>query len=97
MTTWSGNIEVILQNKSSTVGVVRVNEKGKSQIRKLAGFWNKKLLHDVVEALDLFDYRDVEIGVIEDGAGASLLMMKSPHSKNDDIYISVAGKTEAIE
>ena len=89
------DVKTLFQNKDNTVGVVRLTESGKARVRKLPGFWNKKLLMDAVEALDIFEYRDVEIRVLEE-SDSSLLLIRHPHS-NDDVYIAVAGKTEAIE
>jgi len=41
------------------------------------------------------EYRDIEIRVLEE-SDSSLLLIRHPHS-NDEVYIAVAGKTEAIE
>jgi len=89
------DVKILFQNKDSTVGIVRLTESGKARVRKLPGFWNKKLLIDAIEALDILEHRDVEIRVLEE-SDSSLLLIRHPYS-NDDVYIAVAGKTEAIE
>ena len=89
------DVKILFQNKDSTVGIVRLTESGKTRARTLPGFWNKKLLIDAIEALDILEYRDVEIRVLEE-SDSSLLLIRHLHS-NDDVYIAVAGKTGAIE
>jgi len=91
----SDDVKILFQNKDNTVGIVRLTESGKARVRTLPGFWNKKLLIDAIEALDILEYRDVEIRVLED-SDSSLLLIRHPRS-NDDVYITVAGKTEAVE
>lgn len=93
---WDGMCKTLIQNKSHTVGVVKVIDPTK--VRKIVGYWDKNLLKEVMDVLDTFEYRDFEISVVEDAElGASILLLKSPNLKDESIYVAIAGKTEAQE
>ena len=93
---WVGSVKTLYQNAAHTVGIVRLKPDAKP--RKLEGYWNKDLLLEAIEALDLFEYRDFEVWVIEDTSGeASLLLFKSAKAVNEDVFVAVAGKSEATQ
>ena len=91
---WVGQVKTLYQNAAHTVGIIRLNPDTKTY--KLAGYWNKELLQEAMDSLDLLEYRDVEVVVIEDKElGASILLLRSPKSSHEDVYVAVAGKSEA--
>lgn len=86
-----GKMKVVFKNTANTVGILDVTDQ-ESRVHKLAGFWNKELLQEAIRTLDLFEYRDVEVSVIEeDGCGVLLL---KPALSDTKLRIAIAGKTE---
>jgi protein tyrosine phosphatase len=90
---WSGELEVVFQNKMQTVGVVRIKDDDEKNIHNITGYWNKELLQQAMGALDLFDYRDVKVSVIEDEESNSSMLLIKPANSETKIRIAVAGKT----
>lgn len=89
-------ITTLLQNKTSTVGVVRM--KPGTEPKRIIGFFNKKLLQEAMDALDVLECRDFEICYLEDpSVNATLLLLRSPLQRQEDVYFAVAGKSEAAE
>jgi len=84
----------LFTNKGHSVGIVRVTESERKEMKRVVGYFNKELLREMTELFELFEIRDMPLYFYErDGAA---LLLFSPNEKKD-IYISVAGKTEMIE
>ena len=82
------------QNNDHTVGIIKITEK--KDLKRLAGYFNKNLLVEMIDLFDLFEVRDMAVFYNEkedaNGIPASLLLLCPNEEK--DTFIAVAGKPE---
>lgn len=89
------NLKTMFSNRGNTVGILKIADR--HELKRLDGYFNKELLHELVDLFEVFEKRDMAVYYTRDvsDSGASILLLCPNEDK--DIFLAVAGKTESAE